>query len=242
MTEAIVLLHALGVDARMWAALGDFSQPVYAVDQRGHSTDPPSLDLVADDLARFLDLRGVRTVTLAGCSMGGYVAMAFLRRHPGRARALALMATRATADGPAAAAERLAFADLVLDPVTRGKLVDAVLPRMVGATTRRTDPATVDRVRDLIDSVDARELSWSQRAIAARPDSTALLRDTRIPAVVIAGDEDELVSPEESAALAAALPYGEQVTVRKAGHLAPMEAPDAVGAALRQLIERSGAS
>ena len=79
----------------MWAAqqhaLRAGRPPVFAPDQRGHGGTPlgtgdPSLDVVADDLARALDGHGIDSAVLAGSSMGGYVAMAFLRRHPGRDR------------------------------------------------------------------------------------------------------------------------------------------------------------
>lgn len=77
----------------MWQAqaraLRSLGHPVLTPDQRGFGTTPlgdapPSLDVVADDLARTLDERGMDRAVLAGSSMGGYVAMAFLRRFPDR--------------------------------------------------------------------------------------------------------------------------------------------------------------
>lgn len=114
----VVLLHALSLDSSMWdthrEALEGRGHLVVAPDQRGFGAtplgnEPPSLDTVADDLARELDARGIERAVLVGVSMGGYAAMAFLRRHPGRALALALLSTRADMDDEAARTAREGF-------------------------------------------------------------------------------------------------------------------------------------
>ncbi|WP_131763376.1 alpha/beta fold hydrolase, partial [Actinomadura fibrosa] len=142
----VLLLHALSMDSSMWAgqriALAERGHLVLAPDLRGHGRRPlggaaPSLDVLADDLAALLDEHGVGDAVVAGCSLGGYVAMALLRRHPGRVRALALLSARVRADTPEERDQRLRFAAAVLDPRTRDAVVAGATPRLVGATTRR---------------------------------------------------------------------------------------------------------
>ncbi|MFH0180595.1 alpha/beta fold hydrolase [Streptomyces cacaoi] len=241
----VVLLHALPLDASMWEGtaqgLRARTHHVIAFDQHGFGGAPltdrsPSLDLVADDLARELDRQGVDGVALAGCSMGGYVAMSFLRRHPDRVRALALLAARGTADTAEAAERRRLFADLVLDDATRGPVVARTTPSLLGATTRARQPRLVARVADLAQAARPQSVAWAQRAIAARADSMATLRAAGVPAVVVIGDEDELVSADEARETAAALPYGRLVTLPGIGHLAPLEAPEAVAEILADLL------
>ena len=65
------------------------------------------MDPLADDLARLLDDRGLDRVVLGGLSLGGYVALAFMRRHAGRVSGLVLLDTKATADGDQARDARL---------------------------------------------------------------------------------------------------------------------------------------
>lgn len=250
MTLPVVLLHALAVPAGMWAGprrdLAALGHRVLAPDQRGYGRIPlgpagPSLDVLVDDLARRLDAAGVDRAALAGCSMGGYLAMAFLRRHPDRVGALALLGTRASADGPAERAERAGFARLVLDERTRPAVLAAAVPKLLGAGTRAARPDVVDRVAALVAGTAAETIAWCQRAAADRPDSTALLHAAGLPAVVVAGAEDELVSPAEAERLAAALPGAELVVVPGAGHLTPVEAPGAVTAAIAGLLARTAA-
>ncbi|MGX9885417.1 alpha/beta fold hydrolase [Streptomyces sp. NPDC002276] len=244
----VVLLHALPLSSAMWqeqaAALRARGHTVITPDQRGFGTAPlgtaePSLDTVAADLAELLDERGIDQVTLVGCSMGGYAAMAFLRRWPHRVRALALFAARAGADHPQAAAERLKFADLMLDDATRDHVVARTTPLLLGATTRARRPDLVDRVMTMTKAASPEATAWAQRAIAARPDSFPVLRNTDVPAVVVTGEEDELVALDEARSTADALPRGRLVTVPGVGHLQPLEAPDQVTDLLTALLDEA---
>jgi pimeloyl-ACP methyl ester carboxylesterase len=242
MRSPVVLLHALGTTSAMWRdqrdALCRAGHVVITPDQHGTAdlSRDPSLDTVADDLARTLDRYEIDSVVLAGSSMGGYVALAFLRRHPGRVRALALLGTRATADDHQMAAARLAFAERVRDPALRPGLLAATTPRLVGATTRSTRPDVLARVSEMANSVDPAAVAWAQRAIAARADSVGLLASVTVPTVVVAGAEDELVSVGEAELMAAALPRCRLVVVPRAGHLTPVEKPATVATAITDLI------
>ncbi|MFD0550681.1 alpha/beta fold hydrolase [Streptomyces rectiviolaceus] len=247
----VVLLHALSLRATMWeaqaGALRALGHRVLAPDQRGFGAtplgdEPPSLDTVADDLARTLDEHGIERAALAGSSMGGYAAMAFLRRFPDRVAGLALMSARATADSPEAATQRLQFAHVVQDEKAGRPLVERVTPALLGATTRRRNPELLARVLADARAADPAALAWAQRAIAARPDSTDVLRAARVPAVVIAGAEDALVAADESRHVADALPHARLVTVARAGHLQPLEAPEKVTAALGRLLAEIAAT
>ncbi|MDH2391175.1 alpha/beta hydrolase [Streptomyces sp. HNM0663] len=249
MSSPVVLLHALPLESSMWdetaRALRARGHDVLPVDQRGFGGTPlpagdaPSLDLVADDLARELDRRGLDTVALAGCSMGGYTAMSFLRRHPHRVRALALFAARGTADTPRAAAARLRFAHLILDDSLRARIVTDTAASLLGATTRAQRPRLLTRVTDLAQAAAPHSVAWAQRAIAARADSLAALRATDVPAVVVQGEEDELVALDEARETAAALPNGRLVTLPGVGHLAPLEAPERTAEILADLLTAS---
>lgn len=247
----VVLLHALSLHASMWEAqehaLRALGHPVLAVDQRGFGEtplgdSPPSLDVIADDLARTLDEHGMDRAVLAGSSMGGYAAMAFLRRFPGRVAGLALLAARATADDPEAAARRLQFAELVQDPAHRPVIVERVSPLLLADTTRADHPELLARVLADAHAADPAALAWAQRAIAARPDSTDVLRAARMPALVIAGAQDALVTPQESRHVADVLPQARLITLPRAGHLPPLEAPAEVTHALRGLLDEVDAT
>ena len=101
-------------------------------------------------------------------------------------------------------------------------------------------PLVCGRVRGLVQVAPPDAVAWSQRAMAARPDSFDTLRGLDIPALVLVGEEDGLATPDDAAAMAAALPDATLVTVPGAGHLTAMERPDAVVAALTTYLARLG--
>jgi pimeloyl-ACP methyl ester carboxylesterase len=232
----------------MWAPQREALGAAYRVlcpDFRGFGGTPlpggdaPSLDEAADDLAAALDARGVTDpVVLAGLSMGGYVAMAFLRRHPGRVAALVLADTKATADPPAAAANRERIAEEVVAAGSSAQLGEELLPKLLGSTTRETKPLVVGRVRAMVETAPPGAVAWAQRAMAARPDSTADLRAAGVPALVVVGAQDEITAVADAEAMVAALPDAQLVLLHDAGHLSSMEAPDAFNAAVLEFLAR----
>ena len=242
----LVLLHAFPLSSAMWAAQVEGLAGVARVvtpDLRGFGasapgTDDPSLDHAADDVAALLDRMGLGAVVLGGLSMGGYVAMAFLRRHPGRVAGLLLADTKAGADPAAARENRLRIADRLDADRSTDVLVEDVLPGLTGPTTAAERPEVVARVRAMVESAPPAAAAWAQRAMAARPDSLDVLRGVDVPALVLRGDEDGLAGPADVAAMADALPQGRLETLPRAGHLTALEVPEDVVRAVRGLLER----
>ena len=242
----VVLLHAFPLSSAMWLdqrnGLADTCR-VITPDLRGFGGsqlgfDEPSLDAMADDVASLLDRLDLPEVLLGGLSMGGYVAMAFLRRHLGRVSALLLADTKASADPQPAKDKRLRIASTLDEDGSAQVLVDEVLPSLIGATTKREQPLVQGRVRALVEAAPPQAAAWAQRAMAGRPDSLDTLRAADVPAVVILGEEDELASRADGEAMVDALPQGRLVMVPGAGHLSAVEAPDTFSTAVRELVKQ----
>lgn len=242
---AVVLLHAFPMDSALWAAqrreLAAAGYRVIAVDLPGFggsalSTEPPSLDVMADAVADVMQRLGLADAVVGGLSMGGYVVMALLRRHPGRLRGIVLADTKAAADLPEAAANRLRIADEVAASGSSVALAEAMIPNLLGATTRQSRPEVVDTVRRWITAQPAAGVAWAQRAMAARPDSLDDIASFGGPALVLYGEQDTISpAPDAQAMAAAARRGGAPVTVVEiagAGHLSAIEDPPAVTRAL----------
>ena len=242
----LVLLHAFPLSRAMYAeqvaGLADRVR-VIVPDLRGFGDSPgpgdavPSVDAMADDVADLLDRLGIRTCVVGGLSMGGYVAMAMLRRHRDRVAAVVLMDTKAGADGDDARANRDRVARAVLEegPVALRPMLDSLL----GVTTRRDRPDTVDEVTAWLDAARPDGVAWAQRAMAARPDSFDTLRDSGVPGFVLVGEEDELSPHKEAVAMARAfVPPAPIYVIPGAGHLSAVENPSGVTGALRDVLRR----
>lgn len=243
-TVPVVLLHAFPLDRSLWEDVLPRLRAldVLVVDLPGFGGTPvpgcePDLDVCSEALARLLDGTGHTRAVLAGVSLGGYVAMAFARRHRDRVAGIALVDTKADADTDEARAHR----ERVATAVTGEAGIRALAPMketLLGATTLATRADLVDRVRGWVENAPVEGVAWMQRAMAARPDSFGTLRGLRVPAAVVVGEEDVLSPPESARAMAEALHDAVLSVVPGCGHLTPLENPDAFTAALVSLVLR----
>src|SRR5688500_18245186 len=120
----------------------------------GGSTDADSQSVTsmsdyADDLVALLDELGVERVVLGGASMGGYATMAFVQAAGERVDGLVLANTRAGADSPEARANRRNMLALV-DREGASGVAREMMPKLLGKTTRETNPQVEPFVRRLI--------------------------------------------------------------------------------------------
>jgi len=240
----VVLLHAFPLDGRMWAPQVEALAGSYQVivpDLRGfgaaseQAVEEAGMDLLADDVARLLDDRGLDRVVLGGLSMGGYVAFAFVRRHADRLGGLLLLDTKASADSEQARADRLRMAERVLAEGT-GFVPETMLPRLLGKTSLQERPELVERVTALVREQDPLAVAGAQRGMAARPDATDVLAAIAVPTLVVAGEEDAVIGPEVGRELAVAIPGARFLLVERAGHLASLERPEVVNEALLDFL------
>ncbi|MGI8698778.1 MAG: alpha/beta fold hydrolase [Mycobacteriales bacterium] len=229
----VVLLHAFPLSAAMWSAQREALSADYRVltpDQRGFGGSPlgddePSLDAVADDVAALLDVKAIDRAVVGGLSMGGYVAMAFARRHPERLAGLVLADTKASADAQPARDKRERIARAVLAAGNAAVLLEEVLPTLLGDTSERERPEVVAAVRQMVTDAPAPAVAWAQRAMAARPESLASLRSVGVPTLVVVGAQDRLSPPEEAQQIVDVVPGAELRQIAAAGHLCAVETP-----------------
>ena len=73
-----------------------------------------------------------------------------------------------------------------------------------------------------------------------RPDRTRALPEITAPTLVVVGAEDVVTPPEVARTLAAGIPNATCEEVAGAGHLTPLEAPDALAALIRTFLARLG--
>jgi pimeloyl-ACP methyl ester carboxylesterase len=241
----VVLLHAFPLDKRMWddvvGPVAESGWDVVVPDLAGFGEsrfgdggpdDEPSLAHLANAVLAILDRLGVSNAVVCGLSLGGYVAMEIVRQDPSRIAGIALVDTKATADGDEARANRLRVADQVLAAGSTEALARAMLPNLLGATTHAARPDVVETVRGWIHETDPAAVAYAQRAMAARPDSLADLASLAVPGLVVWGEEDSLSPRGEQDLMVAAMRDARFVEIPGAGHLTAVEAPEALTHAL----------
>jgi 3-oxoadipate enol-lactonase len=244
---AILFVHGFPLDHTIWEhQLGHLEGWMrIAPDLRGMGqSDAPdlgySMATYAEDLLALLDSLGVDRVVLCGLSMGGYVIFEMLRRARARVRAVILMDTRAEADSADTRKARDASAVQAREGGSVA-IAAAMLSRMLAESAPAEQPALVDRVRRMMEATPVAGILGAISALRDRPDSTPLLPALAdLPSLIVVGQEDRLTPPTLSQAMADRIPGSRIVVVPGAGHLTPMEKPEAATAAVADFLSGLG--
>lgn len=242
--QPVLFVHGFPLDGTMWLEQLESAAPRargIAPDLRGFGSSDPSTERTltmerhADDLAAIMDRLDVGVTDMVGHSMGGYVALAFAERHPERLRSLALIDSKAKPDDEQARAGRdmMAIKAVIQGREAVGRdLAEALLAD--GAS-----PWVKGRFETMVEGTRLETIVAALDGMKQRPDRTAVLETLTVPMAAIVGDEDRLTPVAEAEAMVEAASAGALTVVAGAGHLAPIENPDAVAAALAALWARA---
>jgi len=230
MALPILLVPGLLCTARLYAeqipALGRLGPVIVADHTRDDSMAAIAERILAAAPPRF---------ALAGLSMGGYVAFEIVRRAPERAARLALLSTTARLDPPEITERRRGQIALAQEG-RFGAVADMQFPLLVDRS-RLDDEGLQTLVRLMADETGAEAFVREQTAIIGRADSRPDLAGIACPTLVVVGDGDELIAPENSVEIADGIPGARLVTIAECGHLSALERPARVTAALTEWLQ-----
>lgn len=242
----LVFLHGFPHTRALWtqqmAALSVKARCI-APDLRGFGESvvqgPWTIDRYADDVRELLDHFGIERAIFAGLSMGGYIALACWRRFPERVLGLALLDTQASADDEAGRARRDA---MMLRARTDGvdAVVEALLPGMIGKTTRAQRPDVEARMTRMMRAASVEGIVGALQVLRDRPDASDTVRTIVVPTLVVVGDEDVLTPPAKAETLIKLLPTAtprQYEVIAGAGHASGVERPAAVNHVLSEFLE-----
>lgn len=240
----LILIHAFPLSSDLFRPQLEAPPPGFrliAPDLRGLGGSPAapparSVDDHAADIIELMDALGLDRAIIGGVSMGGYVTFAVLRRAPERVAGLILADTRPEADGPEARAGRAQMREAL---AARGAaaVADAMVPRLLGATTQRERPELAAEVRAMIERNRPEGIDDAIESLLTRPDATPLLASITCPTLVICGEEDALTNVEVHARMHRAIAGSTLAVVPRAGHLSSLEQPAAWNEALARFLE-----
>ncbi len=225
----LVLLPGLLCDAALWSPL----QP--ALGARAEFVVP---DLTAhDDIGRLAAavLAGLpERFSLAGLSMGGYVALEIMRQAPERVERLALLDTSARADTERQARRRRGLVALSGRGSFKG-VTPRLLPQLLHPS-RLEDTALRETITAMAARIGRDGFVNQQHVIASRRDSRPLLPAITCPTLVLCGRDDQMTPPELSREIADGVPDARLVLIDDCGHLPPLEQPEGTSCAMQQWL------
>jgi len=231
-SETLVLLPGFLCDRTVWegqiAALADLARPVVP--------DYGDLDSLGAMAEYVLDtVPGAFSV--AGHSMGGRVALEVYRRAPLRVRRIGLFNTGCQSRPEGAAGDAEAQARYSLLETARsegmGSMTARWIPPMVHPD-RLQDTALLRRIVEMFGRKTPEIQEAQIRALLNRPDAVDVVSSIRCPALLLSGAQDTFSGPAAHAEMARSIPGSQLEIVPESGHMAPMEQPAAVAAAMRR--------
>jgi pimeloyl-ACP methyl ester carboxylesterase len=168
---------------------------------------------------------------LAGHSMGGRVAMEVWRQAPERVTALALLNTGVH---PPRESELESRALLVRLARRQGMaaLADEWLPPMMGASPDRV-AQVMPALKAMVQRSTAESFAGQTNALLQRPDARPVLPSITVPTLLLSGTNDTWSSLSQHADMQRSVPRSTLVEIAGAGHMSPIERPDAVARALK---------
>jgi len=215
--EPVVFLPGLLCDQSLWRgqvhALADVAAPMIA-------------DLTLDDSS------------LAGLSMGGYVALEIMRRAPERVSRLALINSSARSDTPERTRQRQAG----IESLRRGKFV-GITHRLLGDLVHaaHTVGPVADEMRAMASRVGGEAFIRQQQAIMTRPDSLAGLDSIDVPTMIVVGEGDRITPPDHAREIHERIAGSSFHLIGACGHMAALEHPEQVNFLLRNWLLREAA-
>jgi 3-oxoadipate enol-lactonase len=243
--QPIIFIHGFPFNKSMWNAqvqAFESTHRVLAYDVRGHDgssagTAELSLEQFGDDLIAFMEALSVTDAVICGLSMGGYIALNVLGRDQGRFRALVLCDTQCKADAPEAREKRIkTIASIRLSGLS--KYADESVANLFAPITHSNKPEVVSFIKDTILRTNADTICKTLQALADRKETCGNLSQTKLPVLIMVGQEDKVTPPELAMQMHQLAPNSQLETISAAGHLSNLENPEAFNATLKAFLNK----
>jgi pimeloyl-ACP methyl ester carboxylesterase len=250
--EPILLIHGFGGSAYSWRkvipTLAE-EHRVFAVDLNGfgYTQRPKSHESYtragqARLVLAVMDALGIERAHIFGHSYGGGLTLYLASRHPERFLSMVLVDSSAPTysdDRRNRAAGIRPLATLFLRSV-------ALRPGMVAKALRRSyyddSLVTPELVQAYFDRLRIEGVADAYHGLTAPapPGERVVLEKIGVPALVVWGAQDELISVEGGRRAAARMPRSEFVVIEKCGHLPMEEKPEELLRAVLPFLKRQG--
>ncbi|STX28284.1 lipolytic protein [Legionella beliardensis] len=232
----IVLIHAFPTDRRLWelatqdledALQGSNGLRIISLDLWGFgqssSANGQAITMVdyAREVNELLNHLQIQQAVIGGESMGGYITLAFLASFPEKVEGLILSNTQSIADSLEAKANREATAKDVLEHGTEN-LINGFMSKALSPTASEK---TKLFLKHILERQDKMAIASALRGMALRPDTSDILTNSPIPILILSGEKDVLISPQQSENMHKLAKHSKLVLIPDAGHLASLEQP-----------------
>jgi pimeloyl-ACP methyl ester carboxylesterase len=227
-----VFLHAFPLHGGMWKSQQEYLMQNHinsvAVDYPGFGKTPVmGTDISMKDLSKAvmesLARQNIHQMILVGCSMGGYLAFQLYRDYPEKIVGMVLSNTRATADTEEARDRRLQFIDQIRTTQDIEFIKKMHMYKFFSRKTAEQQPDVIRQVDQWMQEITHEGVISALHAMAYRLDSTDLLSSITFPVLIIHGEEDPFIPPDDYKIMVQNIPKAEVHIFKNCAHLCNLE-------------------
>lgn len=242
--EPIILLHGFCGSSGYWKKVMPLlaaSHRVIALDLRGHGAslapnEPYTMEEFARDLALFAGELGLSRFHLFGHSLGGYVTLAFAEKYADKLAGFGLIHSTGFPDDDAAKANRDKGAASIRENGME-PFIKALVPKLFAKDHVATMPEEVQLTKEIGLSTIPIGAINTLHGMRDRIDRNHVLRETKLPVLLVAGEEDQVIPAEKTFTVAGE--HVEQVLLPGVGHMGMLEAPAELAGAIGRYLAKS---
>lgn len=235
MKAVLLLIPGLLNTAAVWAQVVALMDGVVEVRILNVQTQTSIPEMAEDALKLVADVPPYQPLVVCGFSMGGFVAFEMIASRQRDIRAVCLLSTTGRPEFPAIAAQRektIAALARDFDKTTLG------IAHFCTGPAGQQNAALMADILATMRAVGPAAAIAQNRAIMDRRDHRATLAKLDMPVLVLCGRHDMVTPPEYAEELAALIPAAQLTWIESAGHMVPMERPQALAGQLKKFIAR----
>ncbi|MDM5211940.1 alpha/beta hydrolase [Peribacillus sp. NJ4] len=210
---------------------------VVAVDLRGHGASEEigksfSIEDMAADIASFLEDLKIGQVYMFGHSLGGYVTLAFAERFPGKLSGFSLIHSTAFPDDEAGKEGRLKSVEKIeIDGIPA--FIDGLVPKLFA----HSDDPNIEHTKEIGYKTSESGAIGSLHAMRNRIDRNHVLKDTKLPVLLVAGEQDKVIPAEKTFSVKGS--HINEVILEGSGHMGMLEAPNRLIEEIIRYVEKN---
>ncbi len=241
----VIFLHGFPFSHEMWKnqieVVGKEFHAI-AYDIRGHGKSYVgeaqfTIEHHVDDLIGLLDYLEIPKVVIVGLSMGGYITLRALERHPERFRAAVLCDTKSEDDTNEGKLKR--FEGMKSVRANGSEAFAETFSKVVFAPESfTTNPEAVSLIKGIITSTPALSIAGTLLALASRTDTTPSLERIKIPTLILVGEKDITTPPANSQLMHEKIAGSELHSIPAAAHMSNLENPPVFNQHLLSFLKR----
>lgn len=182
------------------------------------------------------DAAGDEGLNLVAFSMGGYLAMEYTLNHPERVRSLVTISSSAFGLHEAEKKQRRSAVEY-LKTHEYGGITDVRIKQMLHED-RHSDKSIRQIMRDMDRDLGTDTLITQLSETSERENLMPRLEGISCPVLLIGGDSDPFLTPEQLQEMADAIPDSKSVSARCCGHMLPLERTTWLASQLRSFYSR----